>query len=154
MKILKIGILTLIVLVSTTVGIGSVVAHPTSLVVTKADVQCLAKNIYMEARGETLEGQIAVAQVTMNRVRSPQFRNTVCGVVYAPYQFSWTIDKTKRVRNMKAWQDAQKIAKAVLSNTVKLPNFNALYFHTHQVNPRWNRSKRIIAVIGNHIFYA
>ena len=119
-----------------------------------ADVECLAKNIYHEARGEGLAGKVAVAQVTVNRVASKQFQSTVCGVVYAPSQFSWTLDKRKRVRDEKAWQASVSIARAVLTQAVRLPNFPALYFHTPQVNPRWNRDKTVVARIGNHIFYS
>lgn len=119
-----------------------------------ADVECLAKNIYHEARGEGLAGKIAVAQVTVNRVASRQFQNTICGVVYAPRQFSWTLDKRKRVRDQKSWQASVSIARAVLTQAVRLPDFHALYFHTPQVNPRWNRNKIIVARIGNHIFYS
>ena len=122
-------------------------AHPT-------DVECLAKNIYHEARGEPLEGQIAVAQVTLNRVQHPQFHNTVCSVVYAPSQFSWTLDKKKRVRDQKAWQASVNIARAVLTQAVRLPDFPALYFHTTKVSPRWNRNKKVLAKIGDHIFYS
>ena len=119
-----------------------------------ADVECLAKNIYHEARGEGLAGKIAVAQVTINRVESRQFQNTICGVVYAPSQFSWTLDKRKRVRDQKSWQASVSIARAVLTQAVRLPDFPALYFHTPQVNPKWNRNKTVVARIGNHIFYS
>lgn len=119
-----------------------------------ADVECLAKNIYHEARGEGLAGKIAVAQVTVNRMESKRFQNTICGVVYAPSQFSWTLDKRKRVRDQQAWQASVSIARAVLTQAVRLPHFPALYFHTPQVNPRWNRDKTVVARIGNHIFYS
>lgn len=119
-----------------------------------ADIECLAKNIYHEARGEGLAGKIAVAQVTVNRVHSGKFQPTVCGVVYAPSQFSWTLDRRKRVRDQQAWQASVSIARAVLTQAVRLPEFPALYFHTPQVNPRWNRDKTVVARIGNHIFYS
>lgn len=118
------------------------------------DIDCLAKNIYHEARGEGLAGKIAVAQVTLNRVRSGLFQPTVCAVVYAPSQFSWTLDKRKRVQDQRAWEASVSIARAVLTQAVRLPDFPALYFHTRQVNPRWNRNKQVVARIGNHIFYS
>ena len=116
--------------------------------------RCLAKNIYHESRGEPFWGKVAVAQVTLNRVRSAQYSNTVCGVVYQHAQFSWTLDRTKRIREDDAWQEANKIAHAVLSGRLKLPNFNALYYHTHKVKPRWRKTKQVVATIGNHIFYS
>jgi N-acetylmuramoyl-L-alanine amidase len=165
MKTLKIGITALALFTSLSLGnlgldhlgIQPVKPKPKPVPVAKipkADIYCLAKNIYYEARGEPLEGQIAVAQVTLNRVASKQFHSTVCGVVYAHKQFSWTLDKGRKIRDRKAWSDAVDLAAAVLTKSIPLPHFPALYFHTPQVNPRWNRGKRVVARIGNHIFYS
>lgn len=127
----------------------------TEIVKTKPqDVECLAKNIYHEARGEPFQGQVAVALVTVNRVASGLFQNTVCQVVYANKQFSWTSDRNKRVKDQKAWASAVKIATAVLSRRVYEPDFTAVYFHASHVAPLWAKTKTIITKIGNHIFYA
>jgi spore germination cell wall hydrolase CwlJ-like protein len=121
---------------------------------TKAELLCLAKNIYYEARGESVYGKIAVAQVTLNRVtHRTQFDASICQVVYAKRQFSWTHEKHK-LPSGTAWQEAQLIAEAVINGLAHIPEFNALYFHTRQVNPIWNRNKKVIARIGNHTFYA
>ena len=153
MKKLKIGISALALL--TTLNLDIATQEINKIQVAKeAEIACLAKNIYMEARGESLQGQIAVAQVTVNRARSGQFQETVCSVVYAPKQFSWTNKKTTPIKDSKAWIHSKDIARAVLTNSVPLPAFKALYFHTRQVNPRWNRNKQIVAKIGNHIFYS
>lgn len=121
---------------------------------TNAEIMCLAKNIYYEARGEPMHGKIAVAQVTLNRVtHRTQFEASICGVVYAKHQFSWTMEKHREPRG-EAWREAQALAKAVLVGTVHLPEFKALYFHNLTVNPRWNKTKELVARIGNHIFYA
>lgn len=118
------------------------------------ELLCLAKNIYHESRGEPLHGKIAVAQVTMNRLRHPsKFQATICGVVYENKQFSWT-DSIVTIRDEAAWQEAKQIAQAVMSGKVIIPGFNALYFHTKQVFPRWRLDKKVVSVIGNHIFYA
>lgn len=151
MKTLKLGILCL--LVPATLGLTTIPQTPTKYV-GFSEVHCLAQNIYHEARGESFEGQMAVAQVTVNRVKSGKFQPTVCGVVHAHRQFSWTLDKRKKIKDSKAWQASLTIARAVLKQGMGLPNFEALYFHTHQVRPRWNRQKRVVAVIGNHIFYS
>lgn len=119
----------------------------------QAEVVCLAKNIYHEARGEPIEGQIAVAQVTINRVHSGEFQSSICKAVYADKQFSWTA-KPATVKDRKAWSTAMIIATAVLTKSIHLPDFKALYFHTKQVRPKWSRTKRVVAQIGNHIFYA
>lgn len=118
------------------------------------DIHCLAQNIYHEARSEPLGGQIAVAQVTVNRVKASKFKKTVCDIVFQPHQFSWTTNKRLRVRDSKAWRASLAVARAVLTNSVRLPNFTATHYHTKTVNPIWNRNKTILAVIGNHIFYA
>jgi spore germination cell wall hydrolase CwlJ-like protein len=171
MKTLKIAVVSLTLF--TTIGVGNLglslpttpipiphtepvlVAKPiASTEIPKADILCLAKNIYHEARGEPLEGQIAVAQVTLNRVQSPRYHNSVCGVVYAYRQFSWTLDKSKKIKDRKAWKASVDLATAVLTKSIHLPHFPALYFHTPQVNPRWNRGKQVVARIGNHIFYS
>jgi N-acetylmuramoyl-L-alanine amidase len=121
---------------------------------TNAEIMCLAKNIYYEARGEPMHGKIAVAQVTLNRVtHRTQFEASICGVVYAKHQFSWTMESHREPRG-EAWREAQAIAKAVIVGTAHLPDFRALYFHNLTVKPQWNRTKELVARIGNHIFYA
>ena len=121
---------------------------------TNAELLCLAKNIYYEARGEPMHGKIAVAQVTLNRVtHRTEFQSSICGVVYAKHQFSWTMGP-HREPSGPAWREAQAVAKAVVVGTVHLPNFKALYFYNLTVQPQWNRTKELVARIGNHIFYA
>lgn len=118
-----------------------------------SEVECLAKNIYHEARGESFYGQVAIALVTVNRVASGQFQNSICKVVYAQGQFSWTQNESKRVTESKAWSSAMKIATAVLSKTIEQPEFTALYFHTAHVRPKWAKTKTLVARIGSHLFY-
>jgi len=122
---------------------------------TQADIRCLATNIYHEARSEPISGQVAVAQVTVNRVKNKtQFANTVCGVVFERAQFSWTLGKPKSVTDAKAWKTAVEVARVVLTQSHPLPKFNALYYHTTKIKPRWAKKKRILTTIGNHIFYS
>lgn len=117
------------------------------------EVLCLAKNIYHESRGESFEGKLAVAQVTLNRVaHKTLFKSTICGVVYQSKQFSWTINP-RSVRDRSAWDESVKIAKAVMGG-LRLTNFDAIYYHTHAVKPSWRVGKQIVKVIGSHIFYA
>jgi N-acetylmuramoyl-L-alanine amidase len=120
---------------------------------TKSEILCLAKNIYYEARGEPIQGKIAVAQVTLNRVtHRTEFDASICRVVYAKQQFSWTHERHHEPRG-DAWLEAQALAKQVLQGTVHLPKFSALYFHNQTVKPRWSRTKELVARIGNHTFY-
>lgn len=149
----KIATLIVALLISTNVDIAPI-QKPQIVTAKTQDIECLAKNIYHEARGEPFHGQVAVALVTVNRVASGLFQNTVCKVVYAHRQFSWTLDKNKRVRDSKAWASAVEVATAVLSRKIHQPDFTAVYFHTRQVQPKWAKTKTITARIGNHIFYA
>jgi spore germination cell wall hydrolase CwlJ-like protein len=153
MTTLKIAAVLAAVLLSTSINMP---AKPkTQIVKAKPqDVECLAKNIYHEARGEPFQGQVAVALVTVNRVASGLFQKTVCSVVYADKQFSWTSDKHKKVKDQKAWASAVEVATAVLSRRVYEPDFTAIYFHASHVAPIWAKTKTVITKIGNHIFYA
>jgi spore germination cell wall hydrolase CwlJ-like protein len=121
-------------------------------------VECLAKNIYFEAGGETHKGKLAVAEVTMNRVHNKLYPKTVCGVVYQKYkgvcQFSWVCQGKSKVRSTSAWSESKQIAQNILIggkdyNTVG----NALHFHATHVYPSWASTKKLIARIGNHVFY-
>jgi spore germination cell wall hydrolase CwlJ-like protein len=127
------------------------------------DLNCLTKNIYHEARGEPVDGQYAVAEVTMNRVASKHYPNTVCDVVYQEKfdvirkrnvsAFSWTeLDVTGPI-NRKIWNRAWKIAAEVYDEQAELRADGALFYHSKYIRPRWSRGKRRIAKIGRHIFY-
>lgn len=121
---------------------------------TNSELLCLAKNIYYEARGEPMQGKIAVAQVTLNRViHRTQFDASICQVVYAKQQFSWTAERHREPRG-EAWLEAKELARAVLQGTAHLPDFRALYFHNQTVKPRWRKTRELVARIGNHTFYA
>ena len=123
------------------------------------EIECLARNIYFEAGGEPHAGKIAVAEVTMNRVKSRQYPRTVCGVVHqktrGTCQFSWVCEgKTKVYRNSQAWRDSIKIAENILISKKHYGIIgNAKHFHAVYVAPEWADSKKMIKKIGQHIFY-
>jgi spore germination cell wall hydrolase CwlJ-like protein len=126
------------------------------------ELNCLAINIYREAGYESFEGKVAVGQVTMNRVASPDFPNDVCGVVYQKTtatrtvcQFSWYCDSKHRTRpvGQKAYDESYEVAKKVLLENFRLDVLKpALYYHADYVNPQWRLEK--IGKIGTHIFYS
>lgn len=128
----------------------------TSVCASSDDLQCLAKAVYYEARGESRQAKIAVAKVVTNRTEHPDFPNTICKVVYQPSQFSWVTDKKvqRQKKDKEAWQDSIQVAKDVLAgyNLGTLSNFTATHFHNTKVKPGWKLKR--IAKIGNHIFYA
>lgn len=125
-------------------------------------LDCMAMNIYREAGYESFEGKVAVAQVTMNRVKDGRFGDDVCGVIYKKSvimdkvvcQFSWACDSAAKTRpvNAAAYQESYAVAKKVLLEGFTLDILkNALYYHANYVNPQWPLEK--IGQIGNHIFY-
>jgi len=122
--------------------------------------RCLATAIYFEARGEPVRGQVAVGQVIMNRVRSPLFPQTICGVVYQGQmhpgcQFSFTCDgHTDIPRNDEQWALAQDIAKKITAGELWLPEVGySTYYHANYVSPNWVGGMSKIDTIGRHIFY-
>jgi spore germination cell wall hydrolase CwlJ-like protein len=121
---------------------------------TQQDIVCLAKNIYFESRGEPMTGKLHVAKVTLNRANHETlFDKTICKVVYATKQFSWT-DKELKVKSGPAWHEALLLAKGILQGYILIPTTDALYFHTKDIKPKWAKNKIIVARIGNHIFYS
>jgi spore germination cell wall hydrolase CwlJ-like protein len=122
--------------------------------------QCLVEGIYYEARGERAVGQLAVAEVVLNRVLSGRYPSTICGVVFqgaktGRCQFSFACDSSmKHPRNMVAWRKAQRLAHYVLSGKVRNSLVgSATYYHASYVNPYWAPSMVEVAKIGQHVFY-
>ncbi len=133
-----------------------------SAVEVEKNLQCLATNIYKEAGYEPFEGKVAVAQVTMNRVKSNQFPNDICAVVYQKNrftekvvcQFSWYCDSKHRNRPMdpESYAEAYEVAKKVLLENFRLQSLDeALYYHADYIKPNWKKQR--ITKIGQHIFY-
>jgi N-acetylmuramoyl-L-alanine amidase len=116
-----------------------------------AELHCLARNIYFEARGEGRQGMLAVGHVTLNRVRSNLFPNTICGVVHQRSQFSWTRNPGRVSGPL--WTRSQEIAREIMAGETRDPTNGALYFHNGSVRPSWSHRFRRTATIGNHYFY-
>jgi spore germination cell wall hydrolase CwlJ-like protein len=123
-------------------------------------LECLTSAIYYEAGQESTEGQRAVAQVVLNRVRHPAFPATVCGVVYegstrpTGCQFTFTCDGSLfRQPSMDAWRHAHAVASAALNGYVYTPVGNATHYHANYVVPYWASTLSKSAVVGAHIFY-
>ncbi|MGG6897315.1 cell wall hydrolase [Rhizobium sp. BR 315] len=123
--------------------------------------QCLATGIYFEARGESVKGQAAVAQVILNRVRNPAYPKTICGVVYQnedwhnACQFSFACDNVKeRVNSPEHWRIARQVAMAVTAGKIWLPEVgSATNYHAVYVRPNWAAEMVKVGRIGMHIFY-
>lgn len=123
--------------------------------------RCLAEGIYFEARGESEEGQVAVAQVVLNRVKNPAYPDSICGVVYQNRhkrnrcQFSFACDGIKdRISSPDAWNTAQRLAREVLDGKQYSKMVDAsTHYHATYVNPRWAKSMAKRGQVGLHIFY-
>lgn len=123
--------------------------------------RCLAEAVYFEARSEPEEGQAAVAQVVLNRVKSGLYPSNVCGVVYQNRhrymgcQFSFACEgKSLRITDGPSWQSATRIASAVIEGRTYLSEVGgATHYHANYVRPGWSRRLKKMDVIGRHIFY-
>ena len=123
-------------------------------------LECLTSAIYYEAGQESTDGQRAVAQVVLNRVRHAAFPSTVCGVVYegstraTGCQFTFTCDGSLyRGPDAAGWRRAYKVAEAALAGSVFAPVGNATHYHANYVVPYWASTLAKNAVVGAHIFY-
>ena len=133
-----------------------------------ASLVCLALNVYHEAKNQSFLGQVAVAQVVMNRVNDKRYPNTVCEVVkqgqtykWKPSlpiknkcQFSWYCDgKSDTPKETKAWEDAMHVANGVYNQHLSELVEGATHYHADYVNPSWAETKTYVTRIDDHIFY-
>jgi len=122
--------------------------------------KCLSEALYFEARGETVKGQFAVAEVIMNRVESARFPDNVCGVINQgtgrkyQCQFTYTCDgNPEHIGEPRAWERVGKVARAVLDGRAPDLTNGATHYHTTAVRPKWARVYTKTAAIGVHLFY-
>jgi spore germination cell wall hydrolase CwlJ-like protein len=135
-----------------------------------SELDCLTTNVFFEARGESLAGKRAVADVTINRTKHSAFtgQDTVCKVVFARGQFSWTTQPKKRTQKLlnrdfrglkdsdvTAYHLSRKIAVEALENEPRsnLPS-SVVSFHSVGITPHWSNKLKFYAKIGNHKFYS
>jgi spore germination cell wall hydrolase CwlJ-like protein len=132
--------------------------HRVRLTANDPEVLCMAENIFHEARNQSEEGMIAVGFVTVNRKNHANYPNTICEVVYDPYQFSWTLDAPVINLNnkieRKAWNKIVNISLAILNEDIYNNMYGVTHYHTTEVNPVWNRDKALVYHIDDHLFYA
>jgi spore germination cell wall hydrolase CwlJ-like protein len=121
------------------------------------EVDCLAHNMYREARGESTKGMIAVGHVTMNRTKAKGFPGSVCSVVTQKHkkfcQFTWVCTKGLPAIRQEDYEQVRKLAEKVYNGTVKDITRGATYFHNETVVPAWSETKLMTTKIGNHLFY-
>lgn len=140
---------------SQTDNLADLVAQTDTSYTLSREMECLAGAVYFEARGEPLSGQLAVAQVVINRAESAQFPSSYCGVVFQRSQFSFVKGGQLPAirRGSEAWKRAKAIARIAHEGHWQSEAGDALYFHANYVRPSWSRSKSQRAAINTHIFY-
>lgn len=119
----------------------------------EGDMKCLAGAVYFESKGESLEGQLAVARVIINRAKSGRFASSLCGVVYQRGQFSFVRGRGMPAIPMasESWREAVAIAQIAMDDAWDSQAEGALFFHARRVSPGWGKPP--LAAIDNHIFY-
>jgi spore germination cell wall hydrolase CwlJ-like protein len=122
---------------------------------TKRDLTCLAENVYYEAGVESVEGKYAVAQVTLNRLRTKYWGKSICSVVHARAQFSWTLNKHRKKPEGSLWVESQVVARSVLRDGVRVkPLKRALMYHAAWLHkPKWVDMNERVMRVGDHVFY-
>lgn len=127
------------------------------LKVTDTEFDCLARNIYYEAGIEDKAGKVAVAQVTLNRLKAGRWGNNICDVVYSKAQFSWTLDKKKRWAKPKGelWEQSVKVAQDFVNLGKRVKGLEtSTHYHADYIrDPHWAKAKTVALKVGQHIFY-
>jgi N-acetylmuramoyl-L-alanine amidase len=118
---------------------------------------CIATAVYHEARGESLDGQLAVAKVIMNRAASGKYPTSWCGVVKQPWQFSFVNPRTGAIpyvdQGSASWRKALGVTRLAVANAFPTVDNDVLWYHATYVAPSWGRRLSMAQKIGTHIFY-
>ena len=147
--------------------LASPIAYTKKVDAKAQDMRCMQANIFFEARGESRLGKLAVAKVTTNRKDSKQYPNSVCKVVFQPWQFSWTKQlswkriqqvmdgstKGMKAKDRLALKEAQELAWTALEGPVTILPSSVLHYHALSVQPYWAKKMQKHKVIGQHVFY-
>ena len=135
-------------------SLADLVGEYASAEVADPEHECLAGAVYFESKGEPLAGQLAVAEVVINRANSGRFPKSLCGVVKQKSQFSFV--RGGRIppirKSTPEWRKAVAIAHIAREDLIDSAASRALFFHARYVSPGWRNLKRV-ATVGNHIFY-
>lgn len=125
---------------------------------TKTDFNCLVEAVYFEGRGEPVLGQLAIAQVVLNRVALPSFPKTICGVVHHKVDktcaFSYYCDgRTDKMDNETSKQQAIMVASLAFEGVQIKTLSNSTHFHAAYTTPKWIKDRKFVKQIGEHLFY-
>ena len=122
----------------------------------KKELECLARNVFYEAGTEEPIGKVAVAQTTLNRVKIGYWGHSICDVVYAPNQFSWTLDERAYTEPTgELWTETKLAVSTVIDNGLRIKQLKtALFYHADYVDPKWKDNNKRLAQYGTHIYYS
>ena len=118
----------------------------------RAEITCLTRNAYFEARNQGDRGILATVFVVLNRTKDPRFPSSTCKVISQPSQFSW-YGKGKVVKDHKTYKEIEGLVKEVLSGKHRDITKGSTHFHTTKVKPSWRNSLTKTVKIGDHVFY-
>ncbi|MFW5911018.1 MAG: cell wall hydrolase [Thiohalospira sp.] len=127
----------------------------------RTERECLARNAFFEARGESVAGQVAVTMVVLNRLRAPRFPDEACQVIRDGAQFSWVDDGRPNdpraypaPADRRAWRRARRVVAQVLGGAVRDPTAGSDHYHARGVQPGWSGGMALRTALGGHLFYA
>lgn len=153
-SILKYAVLVLSLSLTATLHAKSINDSSQVQKLSKAQIECLVLNSYMESRGQGVKGMQAVTWVVLNRTKHPSYPSTPCAVIYAPFQFEWTRNgKTPQIKEKDAYTQAERVVEGVLSGKLKDNTNSSTHFHSARIKPVWANRLSYTTTIGSHCFY-
>ena len=151
--ILKYAVLVLSVTLSATLHAKSINDSSQVQKLSKAQIECLVLNSYMESRGQGVKGMQAVTWVVLNRTKHPSYPATPCAVIAQPKQFSWYGNKPIQIKEKDAYTQAERVVEGVLSGKLKDNTNSSTHFHSTRIKPVWASRLSYTTTIGSHCFY-
>ena len=153
-SVLKYAVLVLSVTLTATLHAKSINDSSQAQKLSKAQIECLSINAYMEARNQGVKGMQAVTWVVLNRTKHPSYPSTPCAVIYAPFQFEWTRNgKPAQIKEKDAYMQAERVVEGVLSGKLKDNTNSSTHFHSARIKPKWASRLSYTTTIGSHCFY-
>jgi spore germination cell wall hydrolase CwlJ-like protein len=153
-SILKYAVLVISLSLTATLQAKSINDSSHAQKLSKAQIECLSINAYMEARNQGVKGMQAVTWVVLNRTKHPSYPSTPCAVIYAPFQFEWTRNgKTPKIKEKDAYTQAEGVVEGVLSGKLKDNTNSSTHFHSARIKPKWANRLSYTTTIGSHCFY-
>lgn len=152
-SILKCAVIVLSLSLTATLQAGTNPKQSQVQKLSKAQIECLVLNSYMESRGQGVKGMQAVTWVVLNRTKHPSYPSTPCAVIAQPKQFSWYSNKPIQIKEKDAYTQAERVVEGVLSGKLKDNTNSSTHFHSARIKPVWASRLSYTTTIGSHCFY-